>query len=519
MAKRGLSKSLLSEFVLLLACLLTTSLAFLSPSRANTIIDEKLLPPYDIHPKVKKILFINEDEFDFTKDDLYGRALEVAESLNHLDSIQYISLLQMRQAIKNSDRDTFAKLVERVDKMPRTRSVLQAQLWSEKIRYYKLDRDVNYLKNNLPLQDNIIALYQQLGVKNGYLIETVNYAEYLRLIGDLLKARQKLESIETQVERSREVRIKEVFYSEMGLNAYYQKNIEESITYLNLGLQAAKTVENNSRVIAVFYSHLAMGFSEIERNDIAIDYFKKAHELIISLEEENKLWISKSLNNIAIVLQRDGKHNEALEYHQKSLAIKNQIGDKLGIGISYSSIADVFLELNRLDESKENFKSALVIFKQYGFNAGIVNASLGLAKALMADEKTFEQALEHLQAAIDLSSSMNDRVELLESYELTAKWYEQSGDYKNATKLYKQYIDLFQQVKKLESQKLLQKMQALYENDKQKLKIDKLQRSNVEQEKAIEQYQFIRNILLVVLTILLVFGVAVLTHSKKSDKE
>lgn len=510
-------KSINSRFLIFLNFLLIFCFGFQKLLYANTIIDEKLLPPYDIHPKVKKVLFINEDDYDFTKADLHNRALEVAEKLNHLDSIQYVTLLQMREAIKNSDKVAFSQLIERVDKLPRTRSVLQAQLWSEKIRYYKLDRDVNYLKSNLPLQDSIIALYQQLGVKTGYLIETVNYAEYLRLIGDLLKARQKLDSIESQVERSREVRIKEIFYSEMGLNAYYQKNIEESITYLNLGLQAAKTVENNNSTIAVFYSHLAMCFSEIGRNDIAIDYFKKAHDLISALEEDNRLWISKSLNNIAIVLQRDGRHKEALEYHQKSLALRKKIGDKLGIGISHSSVADVYLELNRLDEAKENFHIALEIFTQYGFNAGIVNASLGLSKTLMANEETYDQALKPLNAAIDLAKTMNDRVELLESYELAAKWHEQSGDFKKAMEHYKKYIDLFQQVKKLESQKLLQKMQALYENDKQKLRIDKLERSNEEQEKLIEQHKFVRNLLLVVLSIFLVVGVAVFTHSKRGD--
>ena len=60
--------------------------------------------------------------------------------------------------------------------------------------------------------------------------------------------------------------------------------------------------------------------------------------------EKFKNSISSSYNNIGLVLHNQGNYEKALEYHEKNLKIKQEIGDKRGMGISYNNIGNIYTE-------------------------------------------------------------------------------------------------------------------------------------------------------------------------------
>ncbi|MEK6617003.1 MAG: histidine kinase, partial [Bacteroidota bacterium] len=107
--------------------------------------------------------------------------------------------------------------------------------------------------------------------------------------------------------------------------------------------------------------------------------------LRIRKEIGNKKGIAASYNNIGEVyriqgnsqvdkeIQRD-KYDRALENHFASLKIREEIGDKQGIAISYNNISAVYIKQNKTAEAKKQLLLSLSIAKSIGSKVDIKEA-------------------------------------------------------------------------------------------------------------------------------------------------
>jgi tetratricopeptide (TPR) repeat protein len=75
--------------------------------------------------------------------------------------------------------------------------------------------------------------------------------------------------------------------------------------------------------------------------------------------------VAKSYMNMANVYYRQGKHAEALDYHQKSLSIKiTTLGsDHPDVAISKFNMAVLLRNMDKAAESKQMFTEAAGIFR------------------------------------------------------------------------------------------------------------------------------------------------------------
>src|SRR5205807_2075505 len=74
----------------------------------------------------------------------------------------------------------------------------------------------------------------------------------------------------------------------------------------------------------------------------------------------------------------EGRYTEALRAHAKALAIRERIGDPLGIGTSRNNLAQIELARGALDEAEADFTAALKRWSAIGYAAGIALARTGL---------------------------------------------------------------------------------------------------------------------------------------------
>ena len=78
--------------------------------------------------------------------------------------------------------------------------------------------------------------------------------------------------------------------------------------------------------------------------------------------------LSAALNNIGIIYQKQESYDRSLEYHIKSLKIKEEIGDKRGASISYNNIGIIYEKQGTYDLALEYFLKALKIKKKLEIN-------------------------------------------------------------------------------------------------------------------------------------------------------
>jgi signal transduction histidine kinase len=96
----------------------------------------------------------------------------------------------------------------------------------------------------------------------------------------------------------------------------------------------------------------------------AIDYHNRS--LTISEEIGDKLETSFSLTNIGNIHFDQGKYLVALDYFNRSLIISRKIDNKLGVGISLVSIATIYKKQKKYSKAKDYFLQALFIVQEIG---------------------------------------------------------------------------------------------------------------------------------------------------------
>ena len=65
-----------------------------------------------------------------------------------------------------------------------------------------------------------------------------------------------------------------------------------------------------------------------------------------------------------------GQYDKAIEYLQKVLSIRTEIGDRKGEATDYGNLGTVFQSLGQHDKAKEYFQKALVIRTVIGDREG-----------------------------------------------------------------------------------------------------------------------------------------------------
>jgi len=65
-----------------------------------------------------------------------------------------------------------------------------------------------------------------------------------------------------------------------------------------------------------------------------------------------------------------GEYGKAKGYHEKALAIHQEIGNKNEVGISYAQLGLIFQELCDYDKAKQHYETALAIHHETGESEG-----------------------------------------------------------------------------------------------------------------------------------------------------
>ena len=72
------------------------------------------------------------------------------------------------------------------------------------------------------------------------------------------------------------------------------------------------------------------------------------------------------------MFQSLGQCDKAIEYLQKAIVVKSEIGDRKGEVSCYGNLGTVFHSLGHYDKAKENLQKALVIKSETGDREGQV---------------------------------------------------------------------------------------------------------------------------------------------------
>ena len=223
---------------------------------------------------------------------------------------------------------------------------------------------------------------------------------------------------------------------------------------------------------------------------------------------------SSALNNIAAIYFLTGDYSKALEYDQKTLAIRRIIAYEKGVAMSLSNISNIFIAVEQYDSAVAYLNRGLQISEELN-NLPLIarlHNNLGLAHLNL---NHYEEAQHHLSRALTLKQQnqltaslpytyrllgvlatkqgheklaaqyLHETIALSEQHQIPsvkkdaladlAALYAQLGDHRRQSDVLRQYIVLSDSLLNEEKTKALTEMEVKYESDQKDQEISYLE--------------------------------------------
>lgn len=260
-------------------------------------------------------------------------------------------------------------------------------------------------------------------------------------------------------------------YNNLGNLHYEQDNFENALRYYKQALSYYKSNQNTLMV--------AQTKNNIARIFLAQDKFKKAkpyiQEAINTCEKMNYLPILPTLyQNMGQISMREKKYQDAKQYYRKAINISQKIG-RLNLELkSKSSLGWLYLVM--VDS----------------LNLPDIRQKVLLEMAKDLNEESFRTANKH--GLLIRKQSAAKRLQVIN---------ERTGDYKEALKYAKIFKAVSDSLKNEKKDRILAEMEEKYQNENQKLRIEKLEQESILDEKVLQNQRYF--------LIIMIFGTAFIT--------
>ncbi len=183
--------------------------------------------------------------------------------------------------------------------------------------------------------------------------------------------------------------------------------------------------------------------------DKALEY----HQESLKLSEElgNKLGIISSYNNLGLVYWSKSKYKKAIEYYKLSLTISEELGKKLQAARVLNNLGNVYSQQGDLDQALEYYQQSHAIKEEQGTKKDIIISLINLG-VVYQFKGELDQSLKNYQEALIISKEVGYKQHIALAVNNLGNIFSLKGDldkafenYQRSFKLYKE-LEMKQQI-------------------------------------------------------------------------
>lgn len=238
---------------------------------------------------------------------------------------------------------------------------------------------------------------------------------------DIIKNTNQLDSLAELLHSTNQDTLKARIYLEMS-EILYQTDLD---TVISLSEKSIEIIENNlsrnisetehrSFLVSLAGAYNNIGFIYDDKGEVikALEYYNKS--LKIREKIGDKQGIAITLNNIGIIYLKQDLPHQALDYYLKSLKVKKEIGDKKSIAISLNNIAGVYKKID-LKKSLEYYTKALIIREEIDDRSGMA-VTMNNIGTLYKSQNSLDTALQYYNKALQIRKEIGDKRGITNTY-------------------------------------------------------------------------------------------------------
>ena len=297
------------------------------------------------------------------------------------------------------------------------------------------------------------------------------------------------DSLEKNIEPNRKAFITNLKASTLSNIGVVNRNQGDYPKALDYDFKALKTYEElqDKHGIAVIIGNIGLIYYNQGDYQKALDYYfkslKKGEEL------GDKTLIATPLGNIGIVYndqainsksqtEGDSLFNKALEYYLKSLKMKEELGNKKGIGNTLGNIGSMYADEAQKIKEDKSAKKELLEQKalEYDFKALKIGEELGDKNritiqfgnigAVYTDSKKYAEAEKYLLQALAIDTTIGFLNHAKDTHEQLSKLYSQTNRYQLALEHFKKAMTLKDSLFNADKNKEITRKEMNYEFEK-----------------------------------------------------
>ncbi len=183
---------------------------------------------------------------------------------------------------------------------------------------------------------------------------------------------------------------------------------------------------------------------------LSVDYFQKS--LQIKQQLKDTVGVSKCLNNLGSVFYQLEKYPEALEYYKKSLKLFEVLNNKQGVASALNNIGGLYILRGDNINAKASYNKALTLSEELDDKQSI-SANLNNIGNVYLREGDYNRALSYFKKSFDLVKDLGDDSRMATGYNNIAQVYIATNNPLKAITYLKNSIDICNKIGTLDNQK------------------------------------------------------------------
>jgi signal transduction histidine kinase len=374
----------------------------------------------------------------------------------------------------------------------------------------------NY-RQSLEYYEQALLIYKQIKDEDGIGSTLNNSGIILETQGDYSGALKRYLEAITIFSKTESNEKLALSYTNLG-NVYYTLGrFDKALDYLSQALKIHEKT-GDSTGLSKSYNNIGNIFLSLKEYKIATGYYHKAE--YINKRQNNLRSLSTSYNNLGIAMQGMGNIKEALEYNRLSIETARRVNDQAGIISSLLNIGNIYQDQGELTQSLINYREALRLSNSSrdGYLHASILTSLG---SLRIKQKELDEAISVLNEALSFAEKSGSSILLQEIYANLADAWEAKEDYKRAFDFLTRHKANTDSIYNLESNERLNLLRVSFESEQTERDNQLLRQQNIFSQLALKRQQTIRNLLIAISIIIIVFSAFLfsLYQGKKKKSE
>ena len=188
---------------------------------------------------------------------------------------------------------------------------------------------------------------------------------------------------------------------------YRHSEFEKALSHYTTALQMFEEAEDTSGIKKLL-RHVGITFQMLSRYDEALNYYQRELELRQRYLSDDMIGMAAVITNIATMYLLIGQHDVALAEYLKALSLLEHHQDDVLLGGVFVNIANLYMSLGNYDEAMKYLQQGLAIYQAKGDEITVANILLNIGWNYL-QSKLYEKSLEYSFLALNIFEDVGDR--------------------------------------------------------------------------------------------------------------